>query len=171
MCSCPHYSPSENGYPHALVFARVRQHRWLIFRRSGRQRLIEKSALAAVDVRLIASTFATSASGYLFPSHTIDPAQIVGGVSLATLVLACFFYYVRRLLGPWRTTYVVSAILAFYLNAFVGVVQAFDKIPFLHPLAPHGSGPVFALVQVALFTLFGALGLRARARFHAKLVP
>jgi hypothetical protein len=131
--------------------------------------LLKNKPLPLWTAVFLASTFATSASGYLFPSHTIGPPQIVGGVSLVTLVLAGFAYYARRLVGRWRTTYVVSAVLAFYLNAFVGVVQAFDKIPFLHPLAPHGSGPVFALAQVALFTLFGALGFRARARFHPKL--
>ncbi len=114
----------------------------------------------------LASSIATSASGYLFHSQAFGPPQIVGVVSLVALALAVFAFYVRGLTGPWRITYVTTAVLAFYLNAFVGVVQAFDKIPFLHAFAPKGSGPVFALAQVALFTLFVLVGWKAVKRFH-----
>ena len=128
--------------------------------------LLRNQRLEGWTAVFLATTFATSASGYLFHSHMIGPPQIVGGVSLVTLGLALYALYVRRLAGPWRITYVVSAVLAFYLNAFVGVVQAFDKVALLHALAPKGSGPVFALAQVALFALFGGLGFRAVKRFH-----
>ena len=114
----------------------------------------------------LAATIGTSATGYFFHSKTFGPPQVVGVVSLIALALAVFALYVRDLTGPWRITYVTTAVLAFYLNAFVGVVQAFDKIPFLHALAPKGSGPVFALAQVALLTLFVLLGFRAVKRFR-----
>lgn len=114
----------------------------------------------------LASTILTSVTGYFFHSSTFGPPQIVGVVSLIALALAVFALYVHDLKGPWRVTYVTTAVLAFYLNAFVGLVQAFDKIPFLHVLAPKGSGPVFALAQVALLTAFVVIGFRAVKRFR-----
>jgi len=114
----------------------------------------------------LASSIGTSASGYLFHSQTFGPPQIVGVVSLVALALAAFALYVRGLTGPWRVTYVTMAVIAFYLNAFVGVVQAFDKVSFLHAFAPNGSGAVFALAQVALLAIFALVGWRAVQRFH-----
>jgi len=114
----------------------------------------------------LATSFATSASGYLFHSQSFGPPQIVGLVSLAAIAVAVVALYVRKLAGPWCISYVITALLAFYLNAFVGVVQAFDKIPFLHALAPKGSGPVFAIAQAVLFGVFVVLGFRAVKRFR-----
>ncbi len=114
----------------------------------------------------LGASIATSASGYLFDARAFGPPQIVGVVSLLALVVAVFALYVRRLAGPWRPTYVITTLLAFYLNAFVGVVQAFDKIPPLHALAPNGSGPVFAVAQTALLAVFVLLGFRAVKRFR-----
>ena len=128
------------------------------FLNGGRSQLWTASFLAA--------TILTSVTGYFFPSSTFGPPQIVGVVSLIALAVAVFAFYVRHLTGPWRITYVTTAVLAFYLNAFVGVVQAFDKIAFLHVLAPKGSGPAFALAQIALLALFVFLGFRAAKRFQ-----
>ena len=44
--------------------------------------------------------------------------------------------------------------LALYLNLFVGVVQAFQKIPALTALAPTQSEPPFAIAQGVLFLIF-----------------
>ena len=128
--------------------------------------LLKSQRSPAWTASFLATSIATSASGYLFHSQSFGPPQIVGVVSLVALALAVFALYVRGLTGPWRITYVTAAVLAFYLNAFVGVVQAFDKIPLLHAFAPKGSGPVFALAQVALLTLFALLGWRAVNRFR-----
>jgi hypothetical protein len=49
--------------------------------------------------------------------------------------------------GGWAPIYVASAVLALYLNVFVGVVQAFLKVPPLNAIAPSQSSPLFILTQ------------------------
>ena len=114
----------------------------------------------------LATTVATSASGYLFPATTVLPSHVVGAISLAVLALAIAALYGFRLAGAWRWIYVSSALVAFYLNAFVAVVQAFQKVAFLHPLAPTGSEPPFLVVQLLVLAVFVALGIFAAIRFH-----
>src|SRR5271170_69012 len=77
----------------------------------------------------LATTIASSATGFFFHSAAIGPPHIVGGLSLAILGLALWAIYSRNLAGPWRRVYVICAVAALYLNVFVGVVQAFQKIP------------------------------------------
>jgi hypothetical protein len=57
-------------------------------------------------------------------------------------------------------------VLALYLNVFVGVVQAFQKLAFLKPLAPTQSEPPFVIAQAVVLVLFVALGIVAVRRFH-----
>jgi len=112
------------------------------------------------------TTVLTSATGFLFHSTSFGPPHIVGVISLVVLAatIAALYYY--RLAGPWRWIYVAGAVLALYLNVFVGVVQAFQKLPFLHPLAPTGSEPPFAIAQFLVLALFIAFGIAATKRFH-----
>ena len=56
--------------------------------------------------------------------------------------------------------------LALYLNVFVGVVQAFQKLPFLSRLAPTQSEPPFVLTQVGVLSLFVAVAIAAVIRFR-----
>jgi hypothetical protein len=113
-----------------------------------------------------ATTVATSVTGFMFPSSGFDPAQGVGVVSLVALAVALLALYVYRLAGAWRWIYIVGAVLALYLNAFVGVVQAFQKVPFFHALAPKGSEPPFAIAQVLVLAIFVILGILALKRFR-----
>src|SRR6202521_6188450 len=76
----------------------------------------------------LASTVLTSATGFLFHSASFGPPHVVGIISLVVLAIAILALYVYRLAGAWRWIYIVSAVLALYLNVFVGVVQAFQKI-------------------------------------------
>jgi hypothetical protein len=62
--------------------------------------------------------------------------------------------------------YIGSAVAALYLNVFVGVTQAFQKLSFLQPLAPTQSEPPFLVAQLAVLTVFVALGVLATIRFH-----
>jgi hypothetical protein len=73
---------------------------------------------------------------------------------------------VRHLNGAWRWIYVTSALVALYLNVFVGVVQAFQKLPVLHQLAPNGSEPPFAVAHLLVLGLFVWLGIVCVKRFH-----
>jgi hypothetical protein len=114
-------------------------------------------------------TILTSATGFLFHSAKIGPPHIVGAISLVVLALACAALYGFHLKGVWRPVYVVCALLALYFNAFVGVVQAFDKIAALKALAPTGSEPPFLVAQIVVLAAFVALGVLATKRFHPML--
>jgi hypothetical protein len=120
----------------------------------------------------LATTVLTSVTGFFFPSDKILPSHIVGILSLVVLALAILGFYVYRLAGSWRWIYVVSAVVALYFNVFVGVVQAFGKVAFLHEQAPTQSEPSFIVAQVIVLAIFIALGFKAIRSFHpATSVP
>jgi len=56
--------------------------------------------------------------------------------------------------------------MSLYLNVFVGVVQSFQKLPILKPLAPTQSEPIFFVTQILVLALFIALGILATIRFR-----
>jgi len=114
----------------------------------------------------LVTTIATSVTGFLFHSKSFGPPHVVGVISLVILALALVALYGYRLTGAWRWIYVASALAAFYLNVFVAVVQAFQKLPFLNALAPKGSEPPFAVTQLVVLAGFIALGVIAARRFH-----
>ena len=114
----------------------------------------------------LATTVLTSVTGFLFPFTKLLPSHVVGIISLAVLAAALLALYVFRLDGPWRWIYVVGAVLALYLNVFVGVVQAFQKLAFLQPLAPTQVEAPFIVAQAAVLALFAVLGFLAVKRFH-----
>ena len=114
----------------------------------------------------LASTVATSVTGFFFPFHKVTPAIVVGTISLALLAVAIFALYARHLAGVWRGTYVGTAAIALYLNVFVLVVQSFLKVPTLHALAPTQAEPPFAVAQGIVFVVFLVAGIAAVKRFH-----
>src|ERR1700684_890632 len=94
------------------------------------------------------TTVLTSLTGFLFPIHGFTPAIGVGIISCVILAIALFAYYGKHLTGAWRWIYVVTAIAALYLNAFVLVVQSFVKVAALNALAPTQSNePAFVITQ------------------------
>jgi hypothetical protein len=115
----------------------------------------------------LASTVATSGTGFGFPFDHVLPSHIVGGISLVVLAVAGYARYGARLAGGWRAVYVISAIVALYLNVFVLVVQLFRRVPALTALAPTQSEPPFAIAQGAVLVLFIALGVPATKRFRS----
>jgi hypothetical protein len=114
----------------------------------------------------LALTIATSVTGFLFPATQILPSHITGIISLVVLAAATVAYSVFKLKGAWRWIYAVTAMIAFYLNMFVGVVQSFLKIPALHEMAPGGSEPPFLIAQVVVLLAFVTAGVLAVKRFH-----
>lgn len=112
------------------------------------------------------STVATSVTGYLFPFNGFLPSHGVGIVSLLVLPLAIYARYRGRLAGPWRGAYVVTAMIALYLNVFVLVVQMFQKTPVLRELAPTQSAPGFLASQLVVLLLFVTLTIAAVVRFR-----
>ncbi|HVS22312.1 MAG TPA: hypothetical protein VMU03_01200 [Gammaproteobacteria bacterium] len=111
----------------------------------------------------LATTVLTSATGFPLPPFGLDPARIIGSISLVVLALALAALYVFRLAGAWRWVYVVTATIALYFNCFVAVVQTFQKIELFRALAPTQQEPPFAIAQLvvlALFIAFGVLGVK-----------
>ncbi len=114
----------------------------------------------------LVSTILTSVSGFPIPPFGIDPPRIIGVLSLVLLFAAVLGLYVFRLQGAWRLIYVVTAVASLYLNVFVFVVQAFQKIPQLNPLAPTQSEPPFVIAQGLALIGFIALGFFAARKFR-----
>ena len=87
------------------------------------------------------------------------PSHIIGILSLVLLAVACFALYGMQLEGAWRRIYVLTALIALYLNVFVLAIQGFLKIPVLHALAPGNppNGPSFAVVQGLVLLLFAVM--------------
>jgi uncharacterized membrane protein SirB2 len=94
------------------------------------------------------------------------PSHVLGILSLVFLAAALMALYIHHLAGSWRWIYVVGAVVALYFNVFVGVVQAFMKVPFLQPLAPTQSEPPFLVAQLVVMAIFIVLGILAVRRFH-----
>jgi hypothetical protein len=112
------------------------------------------------------TTVATSVTGFGFPLHHFGAPHVVGIISLAVLALAIYARYARQLAGSWRWIYIVSALMALYLNVFVGVVQAFQKLPPLQSFAPTQTEPPFQVTQLVVLMLFVVLSVVAVIRFH-----
>ena len=129
-------------------------------------RMLEVRGLGGWNVVFLATTIATTVTGFMFPITVFTPALGVGIVSLVVLAIALVALYVGHLAGPWRSIYIASAVFALYLNVFVAVVQAFGKIGFLNKLAPTGSEPPFAIAQGVVLLAFVALGFFVLKRFH-----
>jgi hypothetical protein len=114
----------------------------------------------------LATTVATSVTGFGFPFDHLLPSHIVGGISLVVLAVAIVARYGRHLAGAWRRIYVIGAVVALYLNVFVLIVQAFLKVPALNTLAPTQSEPPFLIAQLVVLALFIGLGAAAAIRFR-----
>ncbi len=114
----------------------------------------------------LASTVATSMTGFGFPFDHVLPSHIVGVMSLLVLAVAIFARYALPLAGVWRRSYVVSAVIALYLNVFILIVQLFLKVPPLKEMAPTQSEPPFLLTQLVFLALFVVLALAAASRFR-----
>jgi hypothetical protein len=89
----------------------------------------------------LATTVATSVTGFGFPFDRLLPSHKVGIISLMVLAGALLARYAFGLAGASRLVYVFCALVALYLNVFVGVVQAFLKVPPLTALAPKQTEP------------------------------
>ena len=115
-------------------------------------------------------TVATTLTGFGFPFVKVTPAFTLGILSTIVLIVALSARYAFRMMGIWRSLYVISSVIALYLNCFVLVVQSFQKLPALHALAPNGSEPPFAIAQGIVLLFFIVTGYMAVRRFHPRPV-
>jgi hypothetical protein len=113
----------------------------------------------------LATTVATSATGFGFKVDHFMPSHALGIISLVLLVVAIYALYVKHLAGGWRWIYVVAAIMAQYLNFFVLLIQLFRRVPALMELASTQSEPPFAITQGIALVLFVVLGILSVRRF------
>ena len=120
--------------------------------------MLSAKRLDGLTAIFLATTVLTSVTGFFFHSASFGPPHVIGVISLVALAIAILALYVYRLAGSWRWIYVAGAVLALYFNVFVGVVQAFQKLPFLSPLAPTQSEPPFLIAQAVVLTIFLVLG-------------
>ena len=101
------------------------------------------------------TTILTSVTGFIFfPFHGVTPGIVVGILSLIVLAIAWVARYNKKMEGPWRKTYVVTAMIALYLNVFVLIAQSFAKVPALHALAPTQNEPAFKIAQLVCLLIF-----------------
>jgi hypothetical protein len=103
--------------------------------------------------------FLTSATGFLFfPFDVVLPSHITGIIALVILAGVAYARYVAHLRGIWRGVYVSGVVASEFLLVFVGVAQAFGKVPALQPLAPTQSEPPFAIAQTVVLVIFVLIG-------------
>ena len=114
----------------------------------------------------LVTAVATTVTGFFFPFHGFTPAIGLGIISLPFLALTIFARYRKHLAGPWRWIYVIGAVICLYFNLFVAVVQAFEKIPALHAMAPTQTEPPFKLTQLVVLLASALLAIVAAIRFH-----
>jgi hypothetical protein len=127
--------------------------------------MVRATRLDGWTALFLATTVLTSVTAFFFPSTSFGPAHVVGVLSLVVPAIVALYFF--RLAGPWRWVYIVGAVLAVYLNVFVAVVQAFQKLPPLAALAPTQSEPPFLIAQLVVMAIFIVLGVVAVKRFHA----
>ena len=82
---------------------------------------------------------------------------------LAVAILARYAFHLR---GAWSRIYAISAVVALYFNVFVGVVQAFLKVPALKALAPKQTEPPFLVAQLVVLVIFIVIIILAAKRFR-----
>ena len=107
--------------------------------------MLSAKRLGGWTMLFLATTVLTCVTGFFFPLDHVLPSHIVGIITLVALAAAILAIYAYRLAGSWRWIYVVGAVVALYFNVFVGFFQAFQKLPFLQPLAPTQSEPPFLI--------------------------
>ena len=134
--------------------------------------LFASNRMSGMTALFLVTTILTSATGFLFPFDKLLPSHMIGILSLVLLAIACFALYSKKLIGAWRWIYVLTAMIALYLNVFVLIIQSFLKVGPLHALAPSvpPSEPPFAIIQAVVLLLFVAAIVAAVRKFRPPAV-
>jgi hypothetical protein len=114
----------------------------------------------------IIATGLTLITSFLFPFNGFTPAIGVGILCVLIFLPTVYAKYRTSLRGIWRLVYVAGSTALLYFNCFVLIAQSFQKVPFLHPLAPTGAEPPFAIAQAILLVAAIAIGFFAVRRFR-----
>ena len=130
--------------------------------------LIGGKRMDGLTTLFLTTTVLTSVTGFMFPYHGFTPGIAVGIISIVVLAIAIYARYPKQMTGGWRKAYVVTGMIALYLNVFVLIVQSFEKVPALHALAPTQKEPPFAITQVTVMLIFIVWTVLAAKRFHSQ---
>jgi len=133
--------------------------------------MLSSNRMPGLTAIFLLTTILTSVTGFIIPPFITTkflPSHAFGVLSLILLAIACFALYSQNLSGKWRWVYVLTALVALYLNTFVLVIQSFLKIPALSAIAPGNppSGLAFGVVQIVVLAFFALQTLRAVKQFH-----
>jgi hypothetical protein len=128
--------------------------------------MLGSKRLNGLTALFLLTTVLTSVTGFGFPFTHLSPAHKLGIISLVVLAIALLARYSFHMAGSWRWIYVVTAVMALYLNVFVLVVQSFEKVPALHALAPTQTEGPFKIAQLVVLVLFIVLTIVAVKKFH-----
>jgi hypothetical protein len=128
--------------------------------------LLTSRALLGWTAVFLLTTILTSVTGFLFPFVQLLPSHIFGILSLVLLAAAVVALYGLRLAGVWRPVYIVTAMVSLYLNVFVLIVQAFQKIGPLQALAPTQTEPPFLAAQGLTLLAFAIAIIAGLRRYH-----
>ncbi len=128
--------------------------------------MLSAKRLNGMTALFLLTTVLTSVTGFGFPFTHLLPSHKVAIISLVVLAIAILARYSFHMAGQWRWIYVVTALIALYLNVFVLVVQSFEKAPALRALAPTQSEPPFLVAQLVVLALFIVLTIFAVRKFH-----
>lgn len=128
--------------------------------------LIASKRLDRWTAVFLTTTVLTSVTGLMFPFHGFLPSYGVAILSLIVLAFAIYGRYPRRMAGGWRRAYVITAVIALYLNVFVLIAQMFMKVPALKALAPTQTEAPFKIAQAIALMVFIILGTLAAIKFR-----
>jgi hypothetical protein len=126
---------------------------------------LRANTTAALTAVFLLTSTVTSVTGFFFASTQLGMGHAIGVVSLIVVPPTVLALYRYRLAAGWRWTYLAGAATLLYLNAFIGVRQAFAKIAVLHQLAPTPSAPPFLASHLAVLAIVVALAVLAARRF------
>src|SRR5262245_8381764 len=130
--------------------------------------LITAKRLETWTAVFLATTVATSVTGFFFPFERFLPSHAIGILSLIVLVVAIAARARFPLAGRVGVAYVVAYVIAFNFNVFVLVVQLFGKVPALNALAPTQSEPAFVVTQLVVFAVFLVIAIGGTIRFRVE---
>ncbi len=133
--------------------------------------LLANRTAAGWTAAFLITAIGTSVTGFLLPFTMVLPSHIVGALALVVLAVALAARFAFRLAGLWRGIYAACLVVSLYLLVFVGVAQAFAKIPALNALAPTPADPAFGAAQGVVLVVFGAIGFLSVRHFRSTLSP
>ncbi len=128
--------------------------------------MFSSKRLDSMTMIFLVTTVLTSITGFMFPFKGVTPGIVIGILSMIVLLIAILARYSFHMAGHWRATYVISSVIALYLNVFVLIVQLFEKVPAIHDLAPTQSEPPFKIAQAVVLVLFIVMGYLAVKKFR-----